>query len=70
MCECAVHATRVFKCHCPGNVSTDGDMHLVQNVDAGGLSYRLVDAKGQVVGRLAAQLAVILQVSYGAESSL
>ena len=38
-------------------------VHPMQNVDTTGLSYRLVDAKGQLVGRLAAQLAVILQVS-------
>lgn len=38
-------------------------LHPMQNVDTTGLSYRLVDAKGQLVGRLAAQLAVILQVS-------
>ena len=41
------------------------NLHLVQNVDTSGLSYRLVDAKGQVVGRLAAQLAVLLQVGTG-----
>ena len=40
------------------------DLHPMQNVDTTGLSYRLVDAKGQLVGRLAAQLAVILQVSH------
>lgn len=34
---------------------------ILRNVDTTGLSYRLVDAKGQLVGRLAAQLAVILQ---------
>lgn len=35
---------------------------IVQNVDTAGLNYQLVDAKGQVVGRLASQLARLLQV--------
>ena len=34
----------------------------MQNVKTVGLRFRLVDARGQVVGRLAAQLATILQV--------
>ena len=34
-----------------------------QGVETAGLKFRLVDAKEQVVGRLAAQLSVILQVS-------
>lgn len=34
---------------------------VLRNIDTSGLNYRLVDAKGQLVGRLAAQLAVILQ---------
>ena len=32
-----------------------------------GLRFRLVDAKGQVVGRLASQIATILQVRCGAD---
>lgn len=35
---------------------------VLQGVDTAGLKFRLVDAKEQVVGRLAAQLSVILQV--------
>ncbi len=34
----------------------------IQNVKTVGLRFRLVDARGQVVGRLAAQLATIVQV--------
>ena len=37
-------------------------MDVLQGVDTAGLKFRLVDAKEQVVGRLAAQLSVILQV--------
>ena len=33
-----------------------------QNVLTSGLRFRLVDARGMVVGRLAAQLATVLQV--------
>ena len=37
--------------------------HLLQGVESlDGLRLRLVDAKGQVVGRLASQIATILQV--------
>lgn len=35
---------------------------LLQGVETAGLQFRLVDAKEQVVGRLAAQLSLILQV--------
>ena len=35
-----------------------------QNVKTVGMRFRLVDARGQVVGRLAAQLATILQVCF------
>ena len=35
----------------------------LQNSNTAGLNYHLVDARGQVVGRLASQLAVLLQVT-------
>jgi len=35
--------------------------NIIRNVDTAGLNYQLVDAKGQVVGRLASQLARLLQ---------
>lgn len=35
--------------------------NVIRNVDTSGLNFRLVDAKGLVVGRLASQLAIVLQ---------
>lgn len=39
-----------------------GSLLTLQGVNTAGLNFRLVDAKEQVVGRLASQLSRILQV--------
>ena len=55
VCLCYVLAFGVLRC--------SHEAVSFQGVETAGLKFRLVDAKEQVVGRLAAQLSVILQVS-------
>lgn len=53
---------------CCVNLDVSCQLAYLQGVQTKGLQFRLVDAKEQVVGRLAAQLSVILQARSVAES--